>query len=48
VGMGVGVGPPPPPPPFGMAAGAAPAVLASSEEVAEGPGDKMDVDRKEG
>jgi tetratricopeptide (TPR) repeat protein len=47
VGMGVGVGPPPPPP-FGMAAGAAPAVLASSEEVAEGPGDKMAVDKKEG
>lgn len=35
------------PPPFGLAAGAAPAVLARSGEVVEGPG-KMDVDRKEG
>lgn len=35
------------PPPFGMAAGAAPAVLARNVEVVEGPGDKMDVDRKD-
>ncbi|KAF3050230.1 Histone transcription regulator 3 [Didymella keratinophila] len=42
-GPGIGV-----PAPFGMAAGAAPAVLARSQEAVEGPGDKMDVDNKMG